>query len=97
MAAVPPPPAATAPAHHDWGDAPATPSFRGSARELATLASWIGEGRCRVAQVLGVGGIGKTTLAARLAYELAPSFAVVLWRSRTPCCRATAAKACAVR
>jgi len=34
-----------------------------------------------VAQVLGVGGIGKTTLTVQLAHDLAPEFAVVYWRS----------------
>jgi len=66
---------------YDWGDAPAVPLVRGRAAELAALARWLREGGCRVAQVLGPGGIGKTTLAARLARDLAPAFAVVYWRS----------------
>jgi WD40 repeat protein/predicted ATPase/transcriptional regulator with XRE-family HTH domain len=81
-AAPPPPPAAYAPTRrHDWGEAPAAPVLLGRAEELATLGSWVREGRCRVAQVVGVGGIGKTTLAARLAYETAPEFPVLYWRS----------------
>jgi predicted ATPase len=39
------------------------------------------EERCRVVAVLGMGGIGKTTVAAKLAHDLAPEFAVVSWRS----------------
>ncbi len=66
---------------YDWGEAPAAPLVRGRAAELATLARWVREEDCRVAQVLGPGGIGKTTLAARLARDLAPAFAVVYWRS----------------
>ena len=31
--------------------------------------------------MLGMGGIGKTSLVARLAQNLAPEFAVVYWRS----------------
>ena len=73
--------AVSAPERRDWGDAPAAPVVQGRAEELAALTHWIDEERCRVVQVLGGGGIGKTTLAARLAYELAPRFAVVYWRS----------------
>jgi transcriptional regulator with XRE-family HTH domain len=68
-------------ARHDWGEAPDAPVVQSRARELATLAGWVREERCRLALVLGEGGIGKTTLAARLAYDLAPEFAVMYWRS----------------
>ena len=57
------------------------PALHGRTQELATLARWVGEERCRVVQVVGVGGIGKTALVARLAQELAPTFPVVYWRS----------------
>jgi len=78
-----PPPIAPAlpPRRHDWGEAPATPVVQGRVVELATLAEWVRDERCRVVEVLGVGGIGKTTLAARTAHDLAPAFAVVYWRS----------------
>jgi transcriptional regulator with XRE-family HTH domain len=66
---------------HDWGDVPAVPALQGRSKELATLARWVQEERCRVVQVLGAGGIGKTALAARLAQDLAPAFAVLYWRS----------------
>ncbi len=55
----PPPPAQVLPPRwHDWGEAPASPVVRGRAPELATLARWVRDERCRVAQVLGAGGIG---------------------------------------
>ena len=66
---------------HDWGDAPAGPAVHGRARELETLARWVRDERCRVVAVLGLGGIGKTTVAARLAHDLASEFASVYWRS----------------
>ena len=65
----------------DWGEAPDTVSFLGRAHELGTLRRWVVEERSRVVAVLGLGGIGKTTLAARLARELAPTFTRVYWRS----------------
>ena len=68
-------------AHHDWGEAPNATAFYGRAEELATLVGWLLVDRCRLVGVLGMGGIGKTLLAARLALEVAPAFSVVYWRS----------------
>jgi WD40 repeat protein len=65
----------------DWGEAPDVLSFVGRASELATLRQWVLAERCRLAAVLGMGGIGKTALAARLAQDVAPSFQRVYWRS----------------
>ncbi len=79
----PPPPAAHArpPRRYDWGEAPATPVVQGRVAELATLTRWVRAEGCRVVEVLGAGGIGKTTLAVQAAHDLAPEFAVVYWRS----------------
>jgi transcriptional regulator with XRE-family HTH domain len=68
-------------ARQDWGEAPDVPVVQGRTQELATLARWVCKEHCRLIQVLGEGGIGKTTLAARLAHDLVPEFAVVHWRS----------------
>jgi hypothetical protein len=65
----------------DWGEAPDTVGFVGRAEELALLGRWVLQERCRVVAVLGIGGIGKTSLAARLAQQAAPSFERVYWRS----------------
>ena len=64
-----------------WGEAPDVHSFVGRKQELATLGDWVLEARCRLVAVVGMGGIGKTTLVAKLAGELVPDFERVYWRS----------------
>jgi WD40 repeat protein/transcriptional regulator with XRE-family HTH domain len=65
----------------DWGEALDVPSFYGRQGELATLAQWVIQERCRVVSVLGLGGIGKSALAVSLMHQVAEHFEVVLWRS----------------
>jgi WD40 repeat protein/transcriptional regulator with XRE-family HTH domain len=65
----------------DWGEAPDTLGFVGRADELALLSRWVLEERSRLVAVLGIGGIGKTSLASKLAHSAAPSFERVYWRS----------------
>ncbi len=74
----------------DWGDALDVPSFYGREREMATLAEWVVQERCRVVSVLGLGGIGKSALAVSLMHQVASHFEVVLWRSLrdAPTCEA---------
>src|SRR5712692_776562 len=76
-------PSAGAPSAHrdDWRNVPDSGHFFGRSEELETLSRWLLEDRCRLVAVLGAGGIGKTLLAARLAHEATPQFAVVHWRS----------------
>ncbi|HEV7665509.1 MAG TPA: helix-turn-helix domain-containing protein [Chloroflexota bacterium] len=65
----------------DWGEAPDVIGFVGRTDELATLRNWVLDEHCRLAGVLGMGGIGKTALTSRLAQDAAPSFQRVYWRS----------------
>ncbi|HTX69164.1 MAG TPA: helix-turn-helix domain-containing protein [Thermoleophilia bacterium] len=65
----------------DWGSAPEASEFFGRAAELSLLGRWLLTDGCRVVSLLGMGGIGKTALAARLARHVASHFELVYWRS----------------
>jgi hypothetical protein len=67
--------------HQDWGDAPATTRFYGRANELAMLNQWIGQEQCRLVALLGMGGMGKTALAAKAAQLHQQAFECVIWRN----------------
>ncbi|NUN66390.1 NACHT domain-containing protein [Pseudanabaena biceps] len=63
------------------GEAIDVSKFCGRIQELETLREWILGDRCRVVTILGMGGIGKTSLSVRLAEELQSEFDYVIWRS----------------
>jgi hypothetical protein len=79
----------------DWGDAPDVPVFFGRTEQLATLQQWIVKERCRLVAIVGIagigktslsvklgkGGIGKTDLSLKLARDIQDEFEYVIWRS----------------
>ncbi|MGI0486099.1 NB-ARC domain-containing protein [Pantanalinema rosaneae CENA516] len=88
-----PEPDAALPYMQDWGEAPEPAFFCGRRLELQTLWDWMGQERCKLVALLGMGGIGKTTLSVQLVEQLldpvvaaAPhptssGFQAMVWRS----------------
>lgn len=71
----------TSPLRQDWGDAIDVSIFYGRTQELTTLQTWFVQDRCRLITLLGMGGIGKTSLSIKLAENIQGEFQYVIWRS----------------
>ena len=65
----------------DWGEAPDASSFYGRTEELNQLEQWIVQDNCKLIALLGMGGIGKTTLAVTLAERIQDKFDYLIWCS----------------
>jgi WD40 repeat protein len=65
----------------DWGDASEVSSFYDRTLEQEQLERWITVDQCRLIVMLGMGGVGKTTLTIRVARHLQNQFEFVFWRS----------------
>ncbi|MEM6613830.1 MAG: NB-ARC domain-containing protein, partial [Cyanobacteria bacterium P01_C01_bin.72] len=64
----------------DWGEKIDVNFFHGRSRELAQVKELLDQ-NSRLLAILGLGGVGKTALAAKVAQEIEQDFEVVIWRS----------------
>ncbi|MEG4391582.1 ATP-binding protein [Microcoleus sp. BROC3] len=67
--------------HIDLGDAPEIFRFFDRTSELSTLENWITGDRTRLIALLGISGIGKTTLSLSLIDRIKTQFDYVIYRS----------------
>ncbi len=56
-------------------------SFASRTTELATLENWIIVDRCRLIELLGINGIGKTALSLQLIEQIKTNFDYIIYRS----------------
>lgn len=73
--------AETQPKNHDWANAVDVSHFCGRQSELRQLESWIADEYTKIVMLHGMGGIGKTSLAIKIARQVQSSFDIIIWRS----------------
>ena len=65
----------------DWGELIDVGFFHGRSREIAQVEEWINHKTSRLLAILGMGGVGKTALTAKVAQQIQGDFDAVIWRS----------------
>ena len=64
----------------DWQTIPKINICYGRTEELALLNKWLVDDRCRLVSIVGMGGIGKTTLAVKCVEQVQADFRAIVWR-----------------
>lgn len=64
-----------------WGEIIDVSTFYGRSIELMQLQQWVVGDRCRLVALLGMGGMGKTTLTAKFVEQMQGEFEFVIWQS----------------
>jgi WD40 repeat protein len=67
--------------HRDWDKALDVSLFYGRWQEQELLEKWIINDRCRLVALLGIGGIGKTSLSVKIGEKIQTEFEYTIWRS----------------
>lgn len=65
----------------DLMDAPHVEHFYGREEARSTITHWVNDERCRILSIIGMGGIGKTSLAAKIVQQVSPTFQTIFWYS----------------